>query len=319
MNTRRTLLKLVSAVALLNAVPASARAARVQVLSGPAFGSAWRLVLPLTNQAAAAQRRIEQVLARVDALMSPFRADSELARFNASGQAVLSRETAAVTHAALALARDSQGAFDPTVAPLSRRYGFGAMTIAAGRPAGRFRDLRLAGATLSTVCLGLSLDLCGIAKGHALDEVARALDGLDFVFELGGELAARGRHPSGRAWRMGIERPGSDQLQRIFDADSRALATSGDAAQFYELGGRRYSHVMDPRARAPVGNRVASVSVLAATGMEADGLSTAAMVLGPEAARALLVTRGASALFLMRGPNGLQEVAINGFSAGSTT
>ena len=108
MNTRRTLLGLVSAVALVNAVPASARAARVRVFTGPAFGSAWRLVLPLTNEAAAAQRRIEQVLARVDALMSPFRADSEVARFNAGGQVAVSRETAAVTHAALALARRSK-------------------------------------------------------------------------------------------------------------------------------------------------------------------------------------------------------------------
>ena len=313
MNKRRTWLGLLGGVALCNAIPAAARSAQLRVLTGPAFGSAWRLVLPDTEQAAAAQRQVERVLARIDALMSPFRADSELARFNAVGHAALSRETAAVTRAALDLARDSDGAFDPSAAPLSRRYGFGPLAIALARPAARHRDLRLSAGTLSTACPGLSLDLCGIAKGHALDEVARALDGLDFVFELGGEVTARGRHPEGRRWRMGIEEPGGMRLQRLFDADGRALATSGDAAQSYVVGGRRYAHVVDPRAGAPVANGVASVSVLAESGQEADGLSTAAMVLGPAAARALLVSRGASALFLMRSPAGLQEATVNGF------
>lgn len=301
-------------VALCAALPAAARSAPVRVLTGPAFGSAWRLVLPNTDQAAAAQRHIERVLTRVDALMSPFRESSEVARFNALGRAALSLETTTVTQAALDLARDSDGAFDPSAAPMSRRYGFGPLAIASARPAARHRDLRLRAGALSTACPGLSLDLCGIAKGHALDEVAQALDGLDFVFELGGEVTARGRHPAGRPWRIGIEDPGSDErLQRLFDADGRSLATSGLAAQSYVVGGRRYTHVVDPRVGTPVDNGVVSVSVLAVSGREADGLSTAAMVLGPRAARALLVARGASALFLMRGPSGLQEISVNGF------
>lgn len=316
MNSRRTVLGLAGGIAWLGVAQATVRAPDVQVFTGPAFGSAWRLVMPLTNQAPTARREVERIVAHVDALMSPFRADSELGRFNAHGRAVLSRETVAVTQAALALARDSAGAFDPTAAPLSRRFGFGAVGIAAERPAARYRDLRLVGTTLRTACPGLSLDLCGIAKGHALDQVARALDGLDFVLELGGEVTARGRHPSGRAWRMGIERPGSGSLQRIVEADGRALATSGDAAQSYVIGGRRHSHVMDPRVGTPVDNAVASVSVLADTGTQADGLATAAMVMGPQAARALLVAHGASALFLLRHPSGLQELAVNGFADG---
>jgi thiamine biosynthesis lipoprotein len=165
----------------------------------------------------------------------------------------------------------------------------------------------------------LSLDLCGIAKGYALDEIVRALDGLDFLIELGGEVAARGRHPSGRPWRAGIERPESNALQRIVEVDARALATSGDAQQSYVVGGRRYAHVLDPRTQAPVDNGVASVSVLAASGLIADGLATAAMVLGPQAARPLLKAREASALFLMRRPGGLEEVDVNGFVAGGAS
>lgn len=313
---RRSLLGLGGATLLLNAMPAGARAGEVRVVTGPAFGSAWRLVLPRTRDEAAARARIERVVARVDARMSPFVDRSEVARFNRNGRVAVSDETAVVTRAALALAKDSGGAFDPTVAPLSRRYGFGATAIAATRPAARYRDLVVADGVLATRCSGLSLDLCGIAKGHALDEITRALDGLDFLIELGGEVAARGRHPSGRAWRIGVERPGEERLQRVVAADRRAMATSGHAAQSYGVGGTRYSHVIDPREGVPLAGDVASVSVLAHTGIEADGLATAAMVLGPAAAGSLLAARGASALFLVRRAGAFVEVDVNGFVQG---
>lgn len=307
-------------MALLPALPTgTAAAAGLRVQSGPAFGSAWRLVLPDTVEADRARARLEAVVARIDALMSPYRADSELARFNAAGTASVSPETGVVAHASLDLAADSDGAFDPTLAPLGRRYGFAPLAIAPSRPAGRYRDLRLAAGSLGTATAGLTLDLCGIAKGFALDEIVRALDGLDFLVELGGEVAARGRHPSGRRWRIGVERPGTAMLQRIVEADERALATSGSAAQGYAVGGRRYSHILDPRTREPVDNGVAAVSVRAATGLMADGLATAAMVLGPDRARRLLEARDAGALFLMRRPGGLHEVDINGFMAGGSS
>lgn len=317
--TRRSFLRLSGGVALMNVLPAEARAARVRVCTGPAFGSAWRLVLRDTDGADQARAQLEAVVMRIDALMSPFRPDSELARFNARGNAAVSRETANVTNASLALARDSDGAFDPTVAPLGRRYGFGPVAISPSRPVGRYRDVRVAGELLTTTDPGLSLDLCGIAKGYALDEIVRAFEGLDFLVELGGEVAARGRHPSGRPWRAGIERPGTAFLERIVEMDGRALATSGDAAQGYSVGGRRYGHVLDPRSRTPVDNGVASVSVLAATGTMADGLATAAMVLGPQDARPLLSAHDASALFLMRRPGGLQEVDVGGFVKGGAS
>lgn len=319
MLTRRKLLRLAGGTAMLSVLPAVARAAGVRVYTGPAFGSAWRLVLPDTGEAALARVRLEAVVARIDALMSPFRPDSELARFNVAGAAIVSRETGHVARAALALARDSDGAFDPTMAPLGRLYGFGPPAISPARPAGRYRDISIAGNSLVSALPGLSLDLCGIAKGHALDEMVRALEGLDFLVELGGEVAARGRHPSGRPWRAGVERPGTAVLQRIVEPHARALATSGDEAQGYIVGGRRYAHVLDPRSRTPVDNGVASVSVLAATGLMADGLATAALVLGPQDARLLLKAHDAGALFLMRRSGGLAEVDLGGFIAGGAS
>ncbi len=316
MITRREILGMAGGAALFSALPRVARASGAQVHTGPAFGSTWRLVLADSGDAGQARARLEAVVARIDALMSPYRTDSELTRFNTDGQSNVSMETGIVIRASLALAKDSQGAFDPTLGPLGRRYGFGPAAISPARPAGRYRDVRLTGSVLETACQGLSLDLCGIAKGYALDEIVRTLDGQDFLVELGGEVAARGRHPSGRPWLAGIERPGTDVLQRIVKMDGRALATSGEAAQSYIVGGRRYAHVMDPNTWTPVNNGVASVSVLAATGLIADGLATAAMVMGPEAVRPLLAAHDASALFLMHRGLDLEEVDINGFIAG---
>ena len=318
MQTRREFTRLACGAALLNVLPRAARAAAVRILTGPAFGSAWRLVLPDTNEAVAARARLEKVVARVDAHMSPYRGDSELARFNTTGSALVSAETNLVARASLEMARDSDGAFDPTVAPLGRRYGFGPPAISSARPTGRHGDISIVGDVLKTACPGLSLDFCGIAKGYALDEIVRALDGLDFLVELGGEVAARGRHPSGRPWLVGIERPRMSILHRVVEADSRALATSGHGAQGYTVGRRRYTHVVDPRSRTPVDNGVASVSVLAGTGLYADGLATAAMVLGPKAARPLLKVYDASALFLVGRAGALKEVNVNGFLAGGT-
>lgn len=304
----------------MTGLPATARAGGVRLETGAAFGSVWRLVLPETVDAPLARQRVEAIVNRIDTLMSPFRSDSEVAQFNDnSGQGItLSAETRDVIATALDLARASGGAFDPTCAPMGRRFGFGSTRIGATRPAGYFRDLRLAGDDLHTRVPGLTLDLCGAAKGFALDEIVSALEGLDFLIELGGEVAARGRHPSGRPWRLGIERPGNNVLQRVIHSDGRALATSGDAVQGYTVGGRRYGHVMDPRIGGPVANQVASVSVLADTGLLADGLATAAMVLGPQQARDLLTTYDASALFLMRRSAGQEEVDVGGFARGQS-
>ena len=290
----------------------------VRVLTGPAFGSAWRLVMPDTAEdPRECIDAIEAIVQRVDALMSTYREDSELARFNAAENAAISGETLSVVEAALRLARESGGAFDPTSAPLGRRYGFGPLAISPASPAGRFEDIRINGSNLSKAKPGLTLDLNAIAKGHALDQIVAALDGLDFLIELGGEVAARGKHPSGRPWRIGIERPGSDKLQRMIDADEDALATSGYGVQGYRVGGRRYAHVMDPRTGAPVNNKVTSVSVLASSGLLADGLATAAMVLGPEASRSLLAAHDARALFLVRTAQGLEEADVLGFVSGA--
>lgn len=315
--SRRNFLLLSGAAALAAVLPAQAK--DTLALGGAAFGSSWRVSLPPGADAAAPRRRIEWIIAEVDGLMSPYRADSELSRFNALASTdwlPLSEQTRGVVEAALRIAAASGGAFDPTVGPLVGRYGFGPILGPAG---GEFVQLALRPDAIRKDNPHLSLDLCGIAKGHALDLMAAELDGLglaDYLIELGGEVFARGRHPSGRSWQVAIERPvaGPVDLQHLVALDGMAIATSGDTVNAYEIAGRRYSHIIDPHAAAPVTGAVASVSVRAASAMEADGLATAVIAMGLEEGAAFAEEREIDALFLVRDGPSLKTIITGGFA-----
>ena len=206
---------------------------------------------------------------------------------------------------ALELAEQTDGAFDPTIGATLEQLGYatnyrtGEVVHSHIEPgSGSFRDVRLdrAAGTL-TLRRPLVLDLNAVAKGLAIDLVAQALAAFpDVCVEAGGDLFARGHNPSGEPWHVGIQHPRIEGLLartlRITDA---AVCTSGD----YERG----EHVLDARTRQPVRD-LASVTVIAPTAMAADGLSTAAMVLGRQRGLDFLHQQGVDALLL--GADGTQ-------------
>ena len=156
-------------------------------------------------------------------------------------------------------------------------------------------------------------DLSAIAKGYAVDQVAEALRALGydhFLIELGGELAARGQRPDGGPWRVAIERP--DALTRsvyaVVALQDQAMATSGDYRNFHQGDGVRLSHLIDPRVGRPIGNRLASVSVVDASAARADALATALSVLGPDEAHALAEREAIAAYFILRSDKNSTEV-----------
>lgn len=293
--------------------------AGTRVIGGPAFGTSWRATLPEGAPEAAIAKVIRSIVDSVDAAMSPYRPGSEVSRFNASNTRdwqPMSAQTCAVVRQSLEVAALSAGAFDPTVGPIVARYGFG--PIRRQGP-GSYLDIAAGKDAVQKQASGLSLDLCGIAKGHALDQMVAALDGLgvpDFLIELGGEVFARGKHPGGRAWQVGIERPipGATAFQRVVRLAGRGLATSGDAVHSYMIAGRRYSHIIDPHQREPVVNGIASVSVLMPSAVTADALATALMVMGPQAGAALAERKRIAALFVVREGSMLREIMTAGFA-----
>lgn len=313
---RRKVLALGAAALLM---PAYARGATpLTGISGSAFGTGWSVSLPDAANLSGLRERLDGLLAAIDLAFSPWRTDSVLGRFNAgdAGEMAASDEIVAVARAALYIAKASDGRFDPTVGPLVARWGFG--PIRKGEtPANGWQGMRAGDGHIARDRRGLTLDLCGIAKGHALDRMAGLLRDRghgDFLIDLGGELAARGRHPSGRIWQVGIEdpRPGFDGFAGALRLDGMAVATSGDRANGYDVAGRRYSHIIDPATREPVSGAPASVSVLMPTAREADGWATALMAAGAGGVD-LAKRQAIPALFLFRDAGGLRRVVTAGF------
>jgi thiamine biosynthesis lipoprotein len=204
-----------------------------------------------------------------------------------------------VTAFALELAELTDGAFDPTIGARLEQLGYatnyvtGEVVRSNVEPGGAtFRDVTLDRAA-GTIILRrpLVLDLNAVAKGLAIDLAAQALGSFaDVCVEAGGDLFARGRGPSGEAWHVGIQHPRAEGLlARTLRVHDAAVCTSGD----YERG----DHVLDARTQRAV-HDLASVTVVAPTAMAADGLSTAAMVLGRERGLALLEAQGVGGLLL---------------------
>lgn len=280
--------------------------AGVQVEGGLAFGSSWRVTLDDTTSFARLRPLIETVIAEVDDQMSPFRATSALSAFNATevlGWQPMPRPLTYVATEALRMAALTNGAFDPTVGPIVSRFGFGPITGKLGPVTG----IAASATALRKAAPDLTLDLCGIAKGYALDRIIAALrsDGVaNALVEVGGEVRTLGTHPDGRDWSVAVADPNASGFaaHRIVAPGTMALATSGHAANGV-TGQITTSHIIDPRHGRPASDRLASVSVLAQTAMRADALATALCALGPEAGVKLARNLGVAALFVGKGPH----------------
>ena len=315
-------------------------------LSGETMGTTYtvRLAGPPSGMSVQdLQHEIEIRLERVNDLMSTWRPDSELSRFNrheGDDWFPVSPETAQVVSAARRISQSSGGAFDATVLPLVDLWSFGP----AGRPQvvpsaveleearkriGYARvDVRDDPPALRKLQPDMRLDLSAIAKGYGVDVVAEYLDEIGrsreagggaygYLVEIGGEVRAAGTKSDGLSWQVGIETPTADRrgIQRAIPLRDRALATSGDYRHFFVESGQRFSHTIDPRTGRPIEHRLASVSILAETCMEADGLATALMVLGEEDGYNWAVQHDLAALFLVHAGDRFVERPTPAFSS----
>ncbi|AGZ30283.1 FAD:protein FMN transferase [Burkholderia pseudomallei] len=165
----------------------------------------------------------------------------------------------------------------------------------------------------------VAFDLCGIAKGFGVDELARVLDRHDigaWLVGIDGELRARGCKPDGSPWAIALEAPDYDRRGAMgaIDLVDAAVATSGDYRHWADFGGERLSHTMDPRAGAPLRGDIASVTVVAPTCTDADAYATALMVLGAQAGCAHAERHGLDALFVVRDGDALRTIGCGAFA-----
>jgi thiamine biosynthesis lipoprotein len=308
---------------LLCATTLGARAAGPIVLHGRTMGTTYNVKYwsdaPGTPDAPELQRSIDEFLARFDEQFSTWRPDSELSRFNAADAHVwfpVSADVATVASRALELHRLTEGASDVTIGPVHRLWGFGARRAKQARDApsdealaaaleqvgAKYLRVRVEPPALRKEMAGLEVDLSSIAPGYAVDQLVETLRTADVnnaMVELGGEVRGIGRRPDGRPWRIGVQAPPPYErtVSRTVPLADLALATSGDFHNVRTIDGKVVAHIIDPRTGRPLPYRGASITVIATTCFEADGVATGLLVMGPEAAYAWCVDHEIAALF----------------------
>lgn len=269
---------------------------------------------------------VDSLLTEVNRQMSTYLEDSEISQFNRFTDTTwftISEDFARVLQASYRISEASGGAFDFTVGPLVNLWGFGPEKRESFIPdsAELNRRKALVGYQKIKVRLnppavkkahpGMYCDLSATAKGFGVDKICEYLESLkvqNYLVEIGGEVRARGVNERGNVWVLGIQSPDQVQgIQKIVHLENRAMATSGDYFNYFEVDGRRYSHTIDPRTGKPITHNLASVSVLHDSCMIADGLATALDVMGPERGFEFALQQKLPVYMIVRAKNGFKE------------
>jgi len=295
------------------------------MLEGQTMGTTYHVKVVAHSPAESArivalQGDIDASLEQVNDEMSTYRDASELSRFNrhlSTEPFPASPGLLRVMARAKEIGAHTGGAFDVTIGPLIDAWGFdrsgpratppSADELSLARTRSGLEKLVVGDRALSKTVPDLSVNLSGIAKGYGVDAVHDLLverGFAHFMIEIGGEVRTRGMNEKGAPWRIGINVPRSDaEPDAVFRAvvlGEGALATSGSYRNFFESGGKRYTHILDPRTAMPIESRVVSATVVASDCMTADGLATAAMILDIDGVKAALAAvPGASAMLIV--------------------
>lgn len=236
---------------------------------------------------------------RLESILSRHRTDSALSMLNRAGEVIApSHDLVTVLESALHIARMTDGAFDPTVLPLLEVHA--SSFSVSGRPPEPDvlrRTVQRVGhqnvvvseerVALMRPDMGVTLD--GIGKGYVVDRTVQALvrAGAERVLvDAGGDIASGGERSKEDPWRIGLQHPRTARLVGVVDLAGRSVATSGDYMRSFTED-RSHHHIIDPRTGVSP-EETAGASIVAESAMEADALSTAALVLGPEKALLLL-------------------------------
>jgi thiamine biosynthesis lipoprotein len=305
-------------------------------LTGSAMGTTFSVLLVSPSEGISKdglQARIVETLEGIENLASTWREDSELSKFNAnpaSGWIATSGELCEAIARALEISRQSEGAFDITVGPLVNLWGFGPEgdvseppaedMLAAVRAEVGYEGLqtRCDAPAVSKRSVGMYVDLSGWAKGHAVDELASLLDQhqlRNYLVEIGGEIKVRGHNAEGLKWAVAIETPSTTKRlpHSVLRVTNTSVATSGDYRNFFEHGGRHFSHTIDARTGRPTDHALAAVTVVNESAAYADAMATALLVLGPTDGPERAEKLGIAAYFLIRHETGFDEVSTPNF------
>ena len=305
-------------------------ASTATVLDGKTMGTFWRVSVIGVDEAKAQALRAK-VQAQLDAddrLLSTWKNDSALMRFNHAADTrpwPVSEAMADIVTLSLRIGAKTDGAMDITVGPLVNLWGFGpvkqpvatpdAQAIAAAKARTGLQHLQVINQSgrqfLQKDIPDLFVDLSTVGEGYAADHLARLMEqeGISrYLVSVGGALVSRGMNGEGKPWRVAIQKPTDREnaVQAIVDINGHGISTSGSYRNYYELDGKRISHVIDPQTGQPITHKLVSVTVIAPTALEADGWDTGLMVLGPEKAQQVVREEGLAVYMIVKEGEGFK-------------
>ena len=302
--------------------------------SGYTMGTTYQVTLE-TNEinVEKLQAEIDSRLKEINQMMSTYIDDSELSLFNTSQSTEcqkLSADTLYVIEHAIKVSTQTQGKFDVTLAPLIEIWGFDKKETNNEIPSQTainqlkneigYQKIELQADCARKQLPQLSVNLSAIAKGYAVDEIAKLIlqqGSENYLVEIGGEVANRGVNAKGLAWRIAIESASTAQrsIQRKLQPKGFGIATSGSYRNYFEKNGKRYSHTIDPTTGYPIEHTLVSVTVLHPQTMMADAIATAMMVMGPEQSLAFADENNLPIFMLVKKAQGFEEVHSEAFKA----
>lgn len=278
---------------------------KYQTSQGEIFGTTYHVRYNSTQNL---DKEIEQELFRVDTIFSLFKENSLLSRFN-RGEDKGKGNTlfAEVIKLSLEISNETEGAFDITVAPLVNAWGFGFKNkqplsnkqVDSLQKLVGYQHLSFNGKELTKDIPNLQIDCGAIAKGYAVDCIAKLLSDKgcqNYMVEIGGEVVVKGNNDKGEKWKIGIHKPTQhalpteEDLQTLLSLTNCGIATSGNYRNFYIKDGKKYAHSIDPKTGYPVQHSLLSATVITQSCAKSDALATAFMVMGLDKAKAFVET-----------------------------
>ncbi|WP_145578647.1 FAD:protein FMN transferase ApbE [Yersinia alsatica] len=283
------------------------------------------------------QQEIDALLEQANDDISTYRQTSVLSRFNqyrGSEPQPIPRGMADIILQAQRIGRDTDGAMNITIGPLVNLWGFGPEKqptriptqdqIDSARQQAGLQHLTLIsdnrGEWLQKDLPDLYVDLSTMGEGYGVDLLVNLMmrKGItNYLVSVGGAVSSRGVNGQGQPWRVAIQKPTDQEnaVQALVDLQGYSISTSGSYRNYFEQGGQRYSHVLDPATGRPINHRLVSATVIAATALEADGWDTGLMVLGTEKALRLAEKKGLAVYLITKTDQGFTAVMTPQFKA----
>ncbi len=303
-----------------------------QVMTGETMNTNYRISIRSQKEDTLLHNEVRNELQQINSEMSVFEGMSDLSQFNKStetGWIDVPEDLSKLLKASYKIYSQTNGYFDPSVGKLVDLWGFGsaktykipsddevkeAKKVVGFNKISFSQDFRKARKSNPA----LTLNLSAIAKGYAVDRIAKLLEKngyKDFFVEIGGEITARGnRGKKDKGWNIGVARPDNSKnevYEYIIKLKNSSVATSGDYRNYFYVDGKRYSHTIDPKTGYPVEHDLASVTVFADSCMNADALATGIMSMGEVKGLEFANNNRLAVVMFVRNDDGFQVVLSN--------